>query len=71
MVEKAPVAVPDIPQDMKEQLKKERLVQYRARIFNIQMDMVAYESVGDMNRLAMSKKNLDDTITSYYAVEGM
>lgn len=59
----------DLPQEVKDQLKAERLKQYKIRIFNAQMDAAAYRSVGDELRLAEIEKTIQDFITAYKAVE--
>lgn len=63
--------LPQMSAEMKAQLKADRLNQYRTRIFNVEMDIVAYTAVGDAGRLELAKKNLDDFLLSYYAVEAM
>lgn len=61
----------EIPAEMKAQMKLNRLNQYMARIYEAQMDITAYEAVGDTIRLDMAQKNLEDLEKSYYAVEAM
>lgn len=63
--------IPEITDEMKDVMKSERLTQYKARIYNLQMDIAAYQAVNDSTRLEMSEKNLDDLVISYYAVEAM
>lgn len=61
----------EIPAEMKAQMKLNRLNQYMARIYEAQMDITAYEAVGDTIRLDMAQKTLEDLEKSYYAVEAM
>lgn len=63
--------IPEIPQEVKDNLKQQRLSQYQARIFGAQMDIVAYEAVGDKARQTAVEKLLTDLVTSYYAIEAM
>lgn len=63
--------IPVIPQAIKDHMKTERLNQYHARIFSVQMDIAAYQAISDDMRIVQAQKNLDDLITSYYAVEAM
>lgn len=61
----------EISDDLRVQLKTNRLNQYKSRIYETQMDIAAYQAVGDLVRVEMSQKNLDDFIKSYDAVEAM
>lgn len=63
--------VPEISDDLKGSLRADRLFQHKARIYNMQMDIVAYQAVGDETRLAQAEKNLDELVASYYAIEAM
>lgn len=63
--------VPTIPKELQEQLKADRLQQYRARIFAVQMDIEAYQAIGDKEKMAQTQKSLNDFIAAYYAIEGM
>lgn len=61
----------DIPQDLKDLLKQQRLDQYRATIYNLMMDLTAYEAVNDAEMVAATQKRITDWETAYQAVEGM
>lgn len=63
--------VPEISAEMKNSLIEDRLAQYRVRIFNMQMDIAAYEAVGDVQRQVQAAQNLSELVTSYHAVEAM
>lgn len=61
----------DIPQDLKDLLKQQRLDQYRATIYNLMMDLTAYEAVNDAEMVAATQKRITDWETAYQAVEEM
>lgn len=63
--------LPPLSEELKAHMKSERLQQYRARIFSIEMDVVAYTAVGDNVRLEQAQKNLADLLLSYQAIEAM
>lgn len=65
------MAIPDITPEMKDHLKTERLTQYMARMFQMQMDIAAYEAVGDEERLQLAQKQLETLTTAYDAVSVM
>lgn len=55
-------------QELKDRLKSERLADYEAQIFIIQMDIAALEAIGDTENLDKCKKTLDMMQKSYDAV---
>lgn len=63
--------IPNIPQEVADHLKAERLQQYQVKIYQTQMDIAAFTSVHDAERLAQATKQLEDWITAYHAVEVM
>lgn len=63
--------LPEIPKEMVDHLKAERLKQYQIKICQTQMDIVAYSSVNDAERLAQATKQLEDWVTAYHAIEVM
>lgn len=63
--------IPEISQEMKQQLKNDRLMSLKARIFNMQMDIVSYEATGDSARLQVAQQELKKLVLSYHAVEAM
>lgn len=67
----ADLVIPEIPDDMKTALKNERLAQYKARIFQTQMDIAAYSAAENDSRLTQANNNLNELLAAYYAVEAM
>lgn len=65
------VEIPTIAQDLKEQLKAERLQFYVMKIYQTQMDIAAYDAVNDTVRLKQSKIELQNFIEAYHAVAVM
>lgn len=63
--------IPDLQPEVKEHLKSERLQAYAARIFQVQMDIAAYEALGQMQKAEMAGKQLTELITAYNAVAVM
>ena len=61
----------EIPQELKEKLKQQRLDQYRAQIYNLQMDLAAYEAIGDQQMIEHTKQGIEAGEKAYKAVEGM
>lgn len=57
--------------EVKKQLKERRLLEYEGKIFQCEMDIVAFESVGDKENAAKAQKALEDLNTAYKAVEGI
>lgn len=61
----------ELPQEVRDQLKQERLQQYAIRIYQARMDITAYKAVGDKERLTHSEMSLNSFIVAYQAIEGM
>jgi hypothetical protein len=61
----------NITQDMKDILKEQRLEDYRAQIFNLEMDLVAFEAIEDETMISKTKKSLEAGKKAYAAVEAM
>ncbi|OAS17465.1 hypothetical protein [Paenibacillus oryzisoli] len=61
----------NISQELKDQLKENRLDQYRARIFNLQMDLALYESANDKEMIDKTQKALETGMQAYAVVEAM
>lgn len=61
----------ELPQEVRDKLKQERMQQYAVRIYQARMDITAYKAVGDKERLTQSEKALNSLIVAYQAIEGM
>lgn len=61
----------ELPQEVRDKLKQERMQQYAVRIYQARMDITAYKAVGDKERLTQSEKSLNSLIIAYQAIEGM
>lgn len=61
----------NITQEMKDHLKEQRLEQYRVQIFNLEMDLVAFEALKDESNIAKTKQSLEAGKKAYAAVEAM
>lgn len=56
---------------MKAQLKKQRLREYEQKMFHCEMDIVAFESIGDKENADKAREALEQLKTAYKAVESM
>lgn len=61
----------DIPQELKDKLKQQRLDQYRVQIYNLKMDLSAYEAIGDQEMIEHTKRGIESGEKAYKAVEEM
>lgn len=61
----------EISTELKNQLKQQRLDQYRAQIFSLQMDLAAYEAIGEQTMIDQTKKSIESGEKAYAAVEAM
>lgn len=61
----------EIPQEIKDNMKAQRLREYQMKIFNFQMDIAAGESVGDQEFVKESKKKISELEKAYQAVEAL
>jgi hypothetical protein len=57
--------------ELKDKLKSQRLEDYQAQMFILQMDIVALEAIGDTENLDKCKSTLDMMQKSYKAVEAL
>lgn len=61
----------EIEQELKDKLKKQRLEQYKSQLFNLEMDLSAYESFGDTKAIEQTKAAIEQGRKAYKAVEAM
>lgn len=61
----------EIPTELKDKMKEQRLNQYRQQIFTLQMDKVALESVGNTAEAEKAQKAIDDLEKAFAAIEVM
>lgn len=61
----------EIPNELKKQMKDERLKQYISRMYQLLMDLEAYNAVGDTDRAVQTEKSLEQLEIAYSAVEAM
>jgi len=59
----------EIEQDLKDRLKRQRLDQYKAQAFTLQMDIAALKAVGDVVELRKAEQALESVIKAYNVVE--
>lgn len=58
-------------EEMKDNLKADRLRDYQAQMFILQMDVAALEAIGDTENSELCKQSLDMLGKSYKAVEAL
>lgn len=61
----------EISQEIKDRMKQERLTQYQAQLYSLEMDLKAYEAVGDQNMIEQTQKAIEQGKKAYQAVKGM
>jgi hypothetical protein len=57
--------------ELRDKLKSQRLEDYQAQMFILQMDIAALEAIGDAEKVEMCKSTLDMMQKSYKAVEAL
>lgn len=58
-------------EELKEKLKSDRLQDYQAQIFILQMDVAALEAIGDTEKAELCKQSLAMLEKSHKAVEAL
>jgi hypothetical protein len=58
-------------QELKDKLKAQRLEDYQAQMFILQMDIAALEAIGDTENVEKCKTTLDMMQKSFKAVEAL
>lgn len=61
----------EVEKELAEKLKKQRLEQYKVQLFNLRMDLIAFEAIGDVENAEKTKKAIEQGIKAYHAVEAM
>jgi hypothetical protein len=57
--------------ELRDKLKSQRLEDYQAQMFILQMDITALEAIGDAEKVEICKSTLDMMQKSYKAVEAL
>lgn len=58
-------------EELKEKLKSDRLQDYQAQMFILQMDVAALEAIGDIEKAELCKQSFAMLEKSYKAVEAL
>jgi hypothetical protein len=60
-----------IEKEIKEQAKKNRLQQLKMRYFDLEMDKIALEAVGNFEDAKLVAKRMEDLLKAYAAIEAI
>lgn len=61
----------ELDKAVKEELKRKRLEQYKIQLYNLQMDLAAFEAIGDQEMIQKTKEAIEQGLKAYNAVEAM
>lgn len=61
----------EMPTELREKMKEQRLNQYRTQIFTLEMDLKALDAVGNTAEAVKVKQSIEDLTKAYAAVEVM